>query len=302
MEGQFPPACQLRAGQLVRYHVNQHHALVRCKQGLPPALSISDVQQPLNDGSPRSRGSDPAALHLPDQFLIVQFLAGCFHRRKQAGVCMGSRRFRHVLPDRGSFHLACIPLLKRWQRVFAFIVRLGLFLRLGGILHRGYVVPAVVHDHFPGRPETVFPDLRNDLCCVIVTGGIKGSQHPSCNHIKQFPLVFAEFGRIRLPGRGNNRMVVRYLGLVNGALTHPQLSLRQRATDIFLIAFRQQFHCLYHPGNHVRWQIAAVGTRIGQRLVFLIQALGRFQRLVRGKAKHSVGVPLQAGQVVELRR
>ncbi len=33
-----------------------------------------------------------------------------------------------------------------------------------------------------------------------------------------------------------------------------------------------------------------------------IQALGCFQRFFSGKAKHSVGVPLQAGQIIQLRR
>ena len=97
-------------------------------------------------------------------------------------------------------------------------------------------------------------------------------------------------------------MVIRHFSLVDGASAHRQFPAGKRSGNIFLIGFRQQLHGLDHPRNHVRRQEPAVRTWIGQRLMFLVQALGGFQRLVCGKSQQAVGIPLQAGQVVQLRR
>jgi len=52
-------------------------------------------------------------------------------------------------------------------------------------------------------------------------------------------------------------------------------------------------------GHDVAGEKARAGSRIGQRLVLLIQALGRGQGAPGREAKASVGVALQRGQVIE---
>ena len=97
-------------------------------------------------------------------------------------------------------------------------------------------------------------------------------------------------------------MVIRDLCLIDGSFAHRQFSAGQRTRNKLLVGFRQQLHGLYYPRYHIRRKKPAVCTWISQRLVFLVQALGRFQRFIRGKAQHAVCVPLQAGQVIQLRR
>ena len=58
---------------------------------------------------------------------------------------------------------------------------------------------------------------------------------------------------------------------------------------------------LRQPGFHVVCQIPAVGSRIGQQLLF-VQSLSIVKRLLCREAVELVCVPLQAGQVIECRR
>ena len=55
-------------------------------------------------------------------------------------------------------------------------------------------------------------------------------------------------------------------------------------------------------GDHVAGQVARVGARIGQRLVLLVEALGRAERAARGEPVAVVGLALQRREVVEERR
>ena len=52
-------------------------------------------------------------------------------------------------------------------------------------------------------------------------------------------------------------------------------------------------------GDHVAGQVARVRARVRQRLVLLVEPLGRGERPSRGEAEAGVGVALQRGEVVE---
>ena len=52
-------------------------------------------------------------------------------------------------------------------------------------------------------------------------------------------------------------------------------------------------------GDHVAGQEARVGTRVGERLVLLVEALGRAERAFRGEAVERVRVALERREVVE---
>ena len=163
-------------------------------------------------------------------------------------------------------------------------------------------MPSVRHDHLAVGPEPVFLHLGDDLCGVIVARRIECRQQAPGHHIVQFPLVFAEFCGFCLLCRRDDGVVVGHLRSINGTFRYRQFTVPQGARYKLLIALRQHLHGLYHPRNHIRRQIPAVGPGIGQRLVRFIQALGNLQGLVRRESQHAVGIPLQARQVVQLGR
>ena len=92
------------------------------------------------------------------------------------------------------------------------------------------------------------------------------------------------------------------LACVDRPLRYWQPAVRKRSGDKGLVCRRQHLHCLNHAGNHIRRQISAVRPGVCQRLMFLIQALSNFQCFLGCKTKHFIGVPLKAGQIVQLGR
>ena len=95
----------------------------------------------------------------------------------------------------------------------------------------------------------------------------------------------------------NNRMVIRYLAVVDyliGIRRQMKSGCKRKFCGNFVDQFRQ-------ITSHITGQIPAVRARVSKQL-FLIQGLHIIQRLLGGEAKQTVGVTLQAGQIIELGR
>lgn len=138
-----------------------------------------------------------------------------------------------------------------------------------------------------------------DFC--IYSGSIQRAEQ-SCTDQKK-KIMFA--GSQRLNGcfltghrrRRDQRMVIRHLGIID---------YRFNVDCRFKAICKRESSAnpggqLSQPGFHVVCQIPAVGSRIGQQLLF-VQSLGIVKRLLRREAVELVCVPLQAGQVIECRR
>ncbi len=99
------------------------------------------------------------------------------------------------------------------------------------------------------------------------------------------------------------RLVARLLSLLMGGLSSRLNSVLHSRLDSlpdseFLRHLRDQAR---QHGLHVLRQISAIGTWIGHQFL-LIERLGVIQSLLCGEAENTVGVPLQARQIVEKRR
>ena len=167
-----------------------------------------------------------------------------------------------------------------------------------------------------GAPDALPPHLHNALtfCSEVMPGtldmqdgfliyaGIVQRAEQSCTDQKQ-KIMFAGGQRpdscllTGHRGRRDQRMVIRHLGVIdnrfNADCGFKAICKRQYATN--------SGSQLGQPGCHVMRQIPAVGSRIGQQLLF-IQSLGVVERLLRREAVELVRVPLQAGQVIQRRR
>ena len=99
--------------------------------------------------------------------------------------------------------------------------------------------------------------------------------------------------------------MVRHLGVVEDALAGLHIALGQRLLgerrQVALAAAGQHLEGLARHGQVVLGQVARVGTRVGQGLVALVQALGQRQRGLGRIAELAVGLALQAGQVEQQR-
>ena len=150
------------------------------------------------------------------------------------------------------------------------------------------------------------------LCGEGLTAAVKGSrerlihirlrrraQQTAADQKKQLTLAQGQGGDIRFLDlhRGNDGVVVGYV-LVGDH------GLHQRKEVAAAIKGRQLCRQMDHAGGrfrHIGGQIPAVRAGIGQQL-FFVEALSVVKGLLRRVAKQPVRLPLQGGEVIELRR
>ena len=183
---------------------------------------------------------------------------------------------------------------ERRQRLL-FVLRIALLILAATPLK---LCPAQAdHAHAPGAKRLAVGRAidRGDL---FQTRGIESRNQPRDNGIEH-----ALLGRrktLRQVAGGDDRVVVADLSIIDDAAGERQ-RVQIQPVD-FLRSVRLQLP--QDPGDlrfHVARQVSRVGSRIGDQLG-LVQRLGCFEGGIRRKSEAAVHVPLQFGQIVELRR
>ena len=162
--------------------------------------------------------------------------------------------------------------------------------------------PAGLDQHLAFGLERLAGDARDAGRDQILGRGKEHGEEAPHDHVVELLL-----GLVQVLGRGerrDDREVVRHLGVVEDALVgaHPLLldhAPRERAVGV---GFAQHLHRRLHGAQVVLRQGARIGAGIGQHLVLLVERLGERERRARREAEATVGLALQAGQVVEQRR
>ena len=168
--------------------------------------------------------------------------------------------------------------------------------------------PARFHQHLAVGAERVLlavlldgADARRDL----IFGAREKHRHEAPHHkVVQLLFGFAQTARC-LQCRDDGE-VVRDLGVVEDALARLDVvavdGLLRIRRQMLHAAGRQHLHRVFHHRQIVFRQRARIGSRVGQRLVPLVQALRDLQGGLGGKAEAAVGLALQRGQVEQLAR
>ena len=92
-------------------------------------------------------------------------------------------------------------------------------------------------------------------------------------------------------------MVIGDLGIVDEPPS--QRTLPGAGRQVLPIGRRDRLDDPRQRGRHILRQVPAVGARVADQLVPLVESLRHIQRLLRAEAEQPVGVPLQFRQVVE---
>src|SRR5690606_28660224 len=101
-----------------------------------------------------------------------------------------------------------------------------------------------------------------------------------------------------------DREVIRDLGVIKNALVRldPTALGDLLGELIVVIGIGQRRQRFLHGRDVVFWQVARIGTRVGQHLVLFVQRLGQAQRVLGREAEAAVGLALQRRQVEQARR
>ena len=167
--------------------------------------------------------------------------------------------------------------------------------------------PAGVDQHLAVGLEMVARHLRDAGGDHEFSRRVKHRDEALDHQVIQLGLDLAEaFWRLQ---RGDDGKVVGHLAVVKHPLGLLDVAGIQALAGMLGQAFQRAGQIL--AGNHleglldggqvVLGQRTAVGTRVGQHLVFFVQRLGQAERGLGTEAEAAVGLPLQRGQVVEQR-
>ncbi len=175
--------------------------------------------------------------------------------------------------------------------------RLGVSSSLLGLLavHRE---PARRHQHLALGLEGVLLDPRDARRDVVLGRRIKNGEEALGDQVVDLLLRFGK--ALRRCSGGDNGKVIAHLGIVENPFVgmHPAV-LQHRAGEAGVGRAGHRGKGVLDRADVILGQVAAVGTRIGQDLVLLVQRLGHPQRVLGTETKAPVGLALQAGEVVE---
>ena len=180
----------------------------------------------------------------------------------------------------------------------AFVTVFGVFHLVG----RFFAInrqPPRVDQHLAFGLEVVFCHLGNTGGDLVLRTGEKHGQKAACHQVVDLLLGLRQAaGRLQ---RGDDGKVVADLAVVKHALGRFEVVVVERGErmrcQVAHAAVGQHLESLLDHRHIVLGQSARVGTRVGQGLVALVQALCNLQRGLGGVAKLAVGLALQAGQV-----
>ena len=197
------------------------------------------------------------------------------------------------------FHLAGIPLLEGGQ------LSLGLlFFPFGPLALRLLLpvqgTPALRQGRLALGAEAVGAHLGDHLGGQVFVIRVQGGQQPPAYHVHHPGLPLAEPAHGGELAGGHDGVMVAHLAVVVHAARHGGLG--QQGIGPGRVGRGHMLQGLAHLGGHVPGQVAAVGAGIGDQLMPLVEGLGDVQGLGRGQPHQPVGLPLQGGQVEQLRR
>ena len=268
----FPFAGELRRADFVDLELFQREqereSFGRRLQFAAVAMQVFLSQQTLDGGGAGGRGAEAALGHGLAQFLVLDQFAGAFHGGQQCGF----REARWRLGGLGlDLDILCPDALVLFQRrqVHRLTRFFAGFLRLLAV----YRQPARRHQYLAFGLEGFLLDAGDARRDVVFGGGIENAEETFGDEVVD--LLFRLGKVLRRGAGGDDGEVVRYLGIVENALVrmHPAI-LDDRAGEGGVRGAGHRCKGFLDRADVVLGQMAAVGSRVGQRLVFFVQRLG----------------------------
>ena len=297
----FPLAGELGLGQFLHVQAaQQRHELEGLGGGNQLAAFAQHVflgNQAFDDAGAGGWCAQALLLHGFAQFVVFHGFAGTFHGAEQGSFGVACGRFG--LEALGVYRVALDLFAGRHgHQVLALVAFFGVF-HFGGGFFAVDGQPARLDQHLAFGLEGVLGcggDARSNL--VLRAG--EEHRHEAAHHqVVQLLLRLAQAAG-RLQG-GDDRKVIRDLGVVEHALGGADVVVIQCdqcvRRQMAHVAVGQHLEGLFDDRHIVFGQGARIGTRVGQGLVALVQALGNLQGGLGRETKLAVGLALQAGQV-----
>ena len=296
LELELPFAGQFRLRELLDAQPAQQRQQHECLAGgLQFGVVPMDVllgNQVLDDLRARRRRAESALGHRFAQFLVLDELAGAFHRAEQGGFGKARRRFGLRLLHFDFLRLHAFACLDGHELVAAFT-------GLGGLAAIDFK-PAGLHEHLALAFERLALDAGDARGDQELRRRIKDREKTPHDHVVNLLLGF---GKVMRHGvGGDDGEVVAHLRVVEDALVGPHPVLRKDGVGKGAVSRAVHFfECVLDRGEVVLRQMTRVGAWVGQHLVLFVKRLCDAQRVLGGETEAPIAVALQAGQVEKRR-
>ncbi len=129
---------------------------------------------------------------------------------------------------------------------------------------------------------------------------VPGAQQAPADQVVDAVFLGGEVGSAGRSGGGDDGVMVGDLGIVDIAAAEGAFAGSGR--ELLAVGFGDGSDDARQGSGDILRKMTAIGTRIADQLVTLVEGLGDVQGLLRAEAVEAVGVPLQFGQIVEQRR
>ncbi len=304
----LPLAGQFGLGQVLhRQAAQQRHQLEGLGRGdelAPLAVHVLLKDQAFDHLRPRGWRAQALLLHRGLELLVVDELAGAFHRAQQRGLAVARGRLglqRGLADLLGAHRLAGLHRHQVGVLVLRFLAVDGQPARVDQHLAVGLELQFLWATVEPGRH---LGDAGGDhelgarvehrdeaLDHQVIELGLDLGQALGCLQRRDDGEVVADLAVVENALAGLDVTVVERLAGVAGQCA-------QRSGQVLIGDHGQR---LFGHADIVFRQGARVGPGVGQYLVFFVQRLGDGQRGLGTEAEARVGLALQRGQVVEQR-
>ena len=301
----LPVAGQARRGQRVLVEQPDHvQALLGGDQRAAVALDVADVDQALDDRGARGGRADAGVLHGLAQLVVVDELARGLHRGQQRRVGVAARRLGDLLLRGDLARVDGLAALELRELLRAALVVVGGRLRTRG--ERLLAVDAAPAGHeqdAAGRAEDVRLDGRLQARVLEHGLGMEDGEEAAGDHVVDPPVVVGHLVELVVRVGRDDRVVVGDLRVVDHPVGREHVEpghVRGRLGVLAVLA--DVAGDRLDLAAHVRGQEARVRTRVGERLVLLVEPLRRRERAPRGEAVPRVRLALERREVVQQRR
>ena len=253
------------------------------------ALDVADLDEALDDRGPGGGRADARLLHGLAQLLVIDELARRLHDVDQRAVAVAPGRLGLLGLGGDLEDLDLLALGELGQLLLAALVVVG-------------ASASASSPYTPRQPGTSrrLPRVRNTWSATVVStrvfsntaSGWKMARKRRDDEVVDAPVVVVHpVDRMVLGQRRDDRVVVGDLLVVDHAAERQHVEAQDVLGGLGVLgALAHQPGDRLDVGDHVAGDVARVRARVGQRLVILVEALGRGQRAPGGEAEAARGV------------
>lgn len=296
LETFFPLRGEERRGEIVGNDVDELDAFGGRHEGLALLFNIEAFEQFLDDVGAGGWGADAAGFVEHRLGVLVERIAlGIFHGGQERAFGEAGGRFGLAFADADGDAFQSLALLEFWQgAVFA-----GVFFRLVALCDEIDGFPAEISGDVAVTSEMLAVHVEGDARLLVFVRAEEICQEAFDDELVNAAFVAGEGMLAEAFFGWDDGVVVADFGVVDATWCDAAFFGADLAGDVGVAVGCESGETFREGGHDILGEIAGIGARIGEQLVFFVEPLHQRKGLLGAESVAGVGVALEGGEVVE---